>query len=49
MAQLELGLSNGARSGLVGFVAGLARQTVGRNVTINRAPRKIPLAKSPRI
>jgi 3-oxoacyl-[acyl-carrier protein] reductase len=33
--QLELGLSNGARSGLVGFVAGLARQTVGRNVTIN--------------
>src|SRR6201987_1004886 len=35
MAQLELGLSNGARSGLVGFVAGLARQTVARNVTIN--------------
>jgi 3-oxoacyl-[acyl-carrier protein] reductase len=33
--QLELGLSNGARSGLVGFVAGLARQTVGRGVTIN--------------
>jgi 3-oxoacyl-[acyl-carrier protein] reductase len=33
--QLELGLSNGARSGLVGFVAGLARQTVARNVTIN--------------
>jgi 3-oxoacyl-[acyl-carrier protein] reductase len=33
--QLELGLSNGARSGLVGFVAGLARQTVGSNVTIN--------------
>jgi 3-oxoacyl-[acyl-carrier protein] reductase len=33
--QLELGLSNGARSGLVGFVAGLARQTVERNVTIN--------------
>jgi 3-oxoacyl-[acyl-carrier protein] reductase len=33
--QLELGLSNGARSGLVGFVAGLARQTVGHNVTIN--------------
>src|SRR5205807_7687129 len=25
--QLELGLSNGARSGLVGFVGGLARQT----------------------
>src|SRR5712692_1403238 len=33
--QAELGLSNGARSGLVGFVAGLARQTVGCNVTIN--------------
>lgn len=33
--QLELGLSNGARSGLVGFVAGLARQTVACNVTIN--------------
>ena len=33
--QLELGLSNGARSGLVGFVAGLARQTVRHNVTIN--------------
>lgn len=26
--QIELGLSNGARSGLVGFVVGLARQTV---------------------
>jgi 3-oxoacyl-[acyl-carrier protein] reductase len=35
IAQPELGLSNGARSGLVGFVAGLARQTVARNVTIN--------------
>jgi 3-oxoacyl-[acyl-carrier protein] reductase len=33
--QAELGLSNGARSGLVGFVAGLARQTVRHNVTIN--------------
>jgi 3-oxoacyl-[acyl-carrier protein] reductase len=33
--QAELGLSNGARSGLVGFVAALARQTVSRNVTIN--------------
>ena len=31
----QLGLSNGARSGLTGFVAGLARQTVDRNVTIN--------------
>ena len=30
-----LGLSNGARSGLTGFVAGLARSTVGRGVTIN--------------
>lgn len=32
-----LGLSNGARSGLTGFVAGLARQPAlaGRNVTIN--------------
>jgi 3-oxoacyl-[acyl-carrier protein] reductase len=33
--QMELGLSNGARSGLVGFTAGLARQTVRHNVTIN--------------
>jgi 3-oxoacyl-[acyl-carrier protein] reductase len=31
----ELALSNGARSGLTGFVAGLARQTVAANVTIN--------------
>ncbi|MET1115027.1 MAG: SDR family oxidoreductase [Comamonas sp.] len=31
----ELGLSNGARSGLVGFCAGLARQTIRDNVTIN--------------
>lgn len=31
----ELGLSNGARAGLVGFVGGLARQTVRHNVTIN--------------
>jgi 3-oxoacyl-[acyl-carrier protein] reductase len=30
-----LGLSNGARSGLTGFVAGLARKTVVHNVTIN--------------
>ena len=30
-----LGLSNGARAGLTGFVAGLARQTVKHNVTIN--------------
>lgn len=33
--QAELGLSNGARAGLIGFVAGLARQTVRHNVTIN--------------
>ena len=31
----ELGLSNGARTGLTGFVAGLARQTAPHNVTIN--------------
>jgi 3-oxoacyl-[acyl-carrier protein] reductase len=30
-----LGLSNGARSGLTGFVAGLSRKTVRHNVTIN--------------
>ena len=30
-----LGLSNGARSGLTGFVAGLARSVVRHNVTIN--------------
>lgn len=30
-----LGLSNGARSGLTGFVAGLARSTVAKGVTIN--------------
>lgn len=30
-----LGLSNGARSGLTGFVAGVARTTVEHNVTIN--------------
>ena len=30
-----LGLSNGARSGLTGFVAGLSRKTVRNNVTIN--------------
>jgi 3-oxoacyl-[acyl-carrier protein] reductase len=33
--QGELGLSNGARAGLVGFAAGLARQFAARNVTIN--------------
>ena len=30
-----LGLSNGARSGLTGFVAGVSRKTVRHNVTIN--------------
>ncbi len=30
-----LGLSNGARSGLTGFIAGLSRKTVRHNVTIN--------------
>lgn len=30
-----LGLSNGARSGLTGFIAGLSRTTVHKNVTIN--------------
>ena len=30
-----LGLSNGARAGLTGFIAGLARKTVRHNVTIN--------------
>ncbi|RKP56491.1 SDR family oxidoreductase [Pararobbsia silviterrae] len=31
----HLGLSNGARSGLTGFVAGIARKYVAHNVTIN--------------
>jgi 3-oxoacyl-[acyl-carrier protein] reductase len=31
----ELGLSNGARGGLTGFIAGLSRRTVKDNVTIN--------------
>ena len=31
----SLGLSNGARTGLTGFVAGLARQVAQHNVTIN--------------
>ena len=33
--QAELGLSNGSRAALIGFVAGLARETVMHNVTIN--------------
>jgi 3-oxoacyl-[acyl-carrier protein] reductase len=32
---IPLGLSNGARSGLTGFVAGLARTTANRGVTLN--------------
>ena len=35
IAHAELGLSNGARSGLVGFTAGIARETIANNVTIN--------------
>jgi 3-oxoacyl-[acyl-carrier protein] reductase len=31
----ELGLSNGARTGLTGFIAGLSRTTVQHNTTIN--------------
>ena len=31
----ELGMSNGARAGLTGFVAGLARQVARHNVVIN--------------
>jgi 3-oxoacyl-[acyl-carrier protein] reductase len=31
----ELGLSNGARTGLTGFIAGLSRTTARHNVTIN--------------
>ena len=31
----ELGLSNGARSGLTGVIAGVARQMAGKGVTIN--------------
>ncbi len=35
IAQSELSLSNGARSGLVGFCAGIAREGVAQNVTVN--------------
>jgi 3-oxoacyl-[acyl-carrier protein] reductase len=31
----ELGLSNGARTGLTGFIAGIARRSAAQNVTIN--------------
>jgi 3-oxoacyl-[acyl-carrier protein] reductase len=34
-AQADLGLSNGARAGLTGFVAGLARQVARHNVIVN--------------
>jgi 3-oxoacyl-[acyl-carrier protein] reductase len=35
LPQAELGLSNGARAGLTGFVAGIARTPAAHNVTIN--------------
>jgi len=35
LPQAELGLSNGARAGLTGFVSGIARDPVRHNVTIN--------------
>jgi 3-oxoacyl-[acyl-carrier protein] reductase len=35
LPQGELGLSNGARSGLTGFVSGIAREPAAHNVTIN--------------
>ena len=35
LPQAELGLSNGARAGLTGFVAGIARDPAAHNVTIN--------------
>jgi 3-oxoacyl-[acyl-carrier protein] reductase len=31
----QLGLSNGARAGLTGFVSGIAREPAQYNVTIN--------------
>ncbi|WP_262694191.1 SDR family oxidoreductase [Kordiimonas aquimaris] len=34
-SQAELGLSNGARAGLTGFIAGIAREPAQHNVTIN--------------
>lgn len=34
-SQAELGLSNGARAGLTGFIAGIARTPARHNVTIN--------------
>lgn len=35
LPQAELGLSNGARAGLTGFIAGIARDPAQHNVTIN--------------
>ena len=35
LPQAELGLSNGARAGLTGFVAGIAHEPARHNVTIN--------------
>lgn len=35
LPQAELGLSNGARAGLTGFVSGIAREPARHNVTIN--------------
>jgi 3-oxoacyl-[acyl-carrier protein] reductase len=35
LPQAELGLSNGARAGLTGFVSGIAREPAQHNVTIN--------------
>jgi 3-oxoacyl-[acyl-carrier protein] reductase len=35
LPQGELGLSNGARAGLTGFVSGIAREPAAHNVTIN--------------
>ncbi len=35
LPQAELGLSNGARCGLTGFIAGIAREPSQHNVTIN--------------
>jgi len=35
LPQAELGLSNGARAGLTGFISGIAREPAEHNVTIN--------------
>ena len=46
--QVELGLANGARTGLVGFCAGLAREGVAQNVTINTILPGIVASDGPR-